>query len=99
MSKEPPIAEVLFSCGRHYLSVCGLAVAMEGDRCRESDLPDDVLPPIPPEELAAASIGGKPAAEMPLSVVRFFRGERWDEMMLRYVADEINRRVEERKEI
>lgn len=83
------LAEVKFSCGRHYLSVAGIAVALEGDRCR-GKLPEEVLPPIPPEELEHATIGGKPAKDMPVDLVRFFRGDNWTEKMLRYTADRIN---------
>jgi hypothetical protein len=64
---------------------------MEGDRCRDGDLPEWVMPAIPSEELANATIGGKPALEIPLDIVRFFRGENWTKEMLSYVADEINR--------
>lgn len=90
------LAEVRFSCGRHYLSVAGFAVAMEGDRCRDRKIPEEYWEPIPPEELAHASIGGKPASEIPIEVVRFFRGDNWNERMLRYVAERINDTVSER---
>jgi hypothetical protein len=66
---------------------------MKGDPCREDSLPDTVLPPIPADELARATIGGTPASELPLDVVRIFRGDNWTSEMLHYVADEINRRV------
>jgi len=85
-----PLAEVRLSCGRFYLSVAGIAVAMEGDKCREGDLPDEVYPPIPDEELATATIGGEPIADMDPRIIRVFRGERWTESMLRYVAGRIN---------
>ena len=85
-----PLAVVLFGCGRLYLSVAGIAVAMEGDKCRDSHMPESVLPPIPEEELAQASIGGKPAKDMPLDVVRFFRGDNWNKAMLEWAADRIN---------
>lgn len=85
------MAAVLLSCGRCYLAVCGFIVAMEGDPCREGELPEAVLPPIPPEELARARIGGRPVSEMPIEVVRFLRGDRWTKEMLGYVADAINR--------
>lgn len=88
------LAEVRFSCGRHYLSVAGYAIAMEGDRCREGDLPEEVFDPIPEEELASATIGGKPASEIPIEVVRFFRGDNWNERMLAYVAEKINEAAE-----
>jgi len=84
------IAEVLFSCGRHYLSVAGIAVAMEGDKCRDGNFPEDVYDPIPEEELRTATIGGKPVKDMPMKVVRFFRGDRWNVPMLNYAADKIN---------
>lgn len=87
------IAEVLLSCGRYHLSVCGFAVAMEGDKCREMKLPESVLPPIPSEELAVATMGGAPASDLPLDLVRFFRGDNWTKEMLCHVADEINRKV------
>jgi hypothetical protein len=90
---EEPVAEVCLSCGRYYLSVCGFVVAMEGDRCREGKLPEEVMPPIPDEELAQATIGGQPASELPIGVVRFFRGDNWTKGMLKYVAAQINRRA------
>ena len=83
------IAEVNFSCGRNFLEVAGITLAVEGDACRDS-LPEECLEPIPTEELAQASIGGKPASDMPIDMVRFFRGEQWTKRMLEYVADEIN---------
>ncbi len=84
------IAKVLFSCGRHYLSVAGVALAMEGDKCRDGDLPEEVYEPIPEEELNRATIGGKPIRDMPMDVVRFFRGDCWTKKMLEYVAVRIN---------
>ncbi len=91
---ERAVARVRCSCGRWFLEVCGFALAVEGDPCRDVGLPESVLPPIPASELAAASIGGRPAAELPLAVVRFFRGERWTEASLRWVAAEVNRRAD-----
>lgn len=85
-----PLAQVLSSCGRYYLSVAGIVVAMQGDRCREGDMPDEVYDPIPEEELASATIGGKPVRDMEPKVVRFFRGDNWNLLMLRYAADRIN---------
>jgi hypothetical protein len=85
-----PLAEVLLSCGRQYLSVAGFAVAMEGDKCRDSHMPESVLPPIPPEELEHARIGDKMAKDLPIDLVRFFRGDNWTPAMLEYVADKIN---------
>ena len=84
------LAEVKFSCGRSYLSVAGIAVAMEGDRCRDSGMPEGVLPPIPPEELEHATIGDKRAKDLPIEMVRFFRGDNWTEQMLQWAADKIN---------
>ncbi len=41
VSPEPPqIATVKLSTGRMYLDVCGVAVAMEGDPCRDPNLPN-----------------------------------------------------------
>jgi hypothetical protein len=87
------LAKVVVSMGRYHLMVGGFDLATEGDQCRAESLPEDVLPPIPEEELARASIGGRPAKEMPIDIVRFFRGACWTEKMLRYVADEINRQA------
>ncbi|AMV31305.1 hypothetical protein VN12_04255 [Pirellula sp. SH-Sr6A] len=83
-------AEVKFSTGRHYLSVAGIAVAMEGDACRHH-LPDEAAEPIPQQELENAMIGDKKASELPLDVVRWFRGERWSEKSLQWAADQINK--------
>lgn len=91
-----PIADVVLSCGRWHLRVAGFYLATEGDKCRDGNLPEHVFDPIPPEELAQASIGGKPAGELPIDVVRFFWGDNWNEKMLRYVADGINRAVARR---
>jgi len=87
------IAKVQLSCGRYFLSVCGFVLAMEGAPCRESQIPEKFMPKIPPEEMAWASVGGKPASELPIEVVRFFRGDNWTREMLNYVADEINKRI------
>ena len=84
------IAEVRCTCGRNVLFVAGFALAMEGDKCRDGSLPESVLPPIPERELANAMIGDTPAKDLPLEVVRFFRGDCWSSEMLRYVADKIN---------
>lgn len=86
-------ATVRFYCGRFNLNVAGFTLAMEGDKCRDGDLPEEVLPPIPEEELAVATIGGKPAKDLPISLVRWFRGDCWTEKMLEHVAREINKRV------
>lgn len=40
MTKE--IAFVGLACGRQYLSVAGICVAMEGDICRSSQIPDEL---------------------------------------------------------
>ncbi len=85
-----PLAEVRLSCGRQYLAVAGIAVAMEGDKCRDSSMPEEIMPQIPPEELERATIGGKRARDMPIEVVRFFRGDNWSPAMLEYVAEKIN---------
>lgn len=84
------IAEVRFACGRHYLSVAGIAVAMEGDKCRDSEFPEEVMPPIPEEELEHAMIGDKRAKDLPIEMVRWFRGDCWTEKMLEYAAQKIN---------
>ena len=84
------IANVYFSCGRSYLSVAGIVVAMEGDPCRDNEFPEAVLPPIPAEEWDHATIGGKPIKGMPIKSVRFFRGHNWNVDMLQYAADRIN---------
>ncbi|MGD0900958.1 MAG: hypothetical protein ABR915_24255 [Thermoguttaceae bacterium] len=84
------LADVRFCCGRYVLFVAGIAVAMEGDKCRDGNLPERVLAPIPEEELAAASIEGKPAKDLPIGLVRFFRGDCWNRAMLEWVAERIN---------
>jgi hypothetical protein len=88
-----PLAEVRLSCGRQHLFVAGIVLATEGDRCRDGSLPEEVLPPIPPEELGHATIGDKPARDLPVEVVRWFRGDCWTPQMLEYVASKINRAV------
>ncbi len=95
---KEPLAVVNFSCGRYYLKVAGVVVAMEGDRCRDSNMPESVLEPIPAEELEQATIGGQPAKNMPLDVVRFFRGDNWNKAMLQWTADQINRKIAEEAE-
>lgn len=87
------LAEVRLSCGRLYLSVAGIAVAMEGDKCRYSNMPEEVFDPIPEHEMATATIGGKPCKDMPVEVIRFFRGDVWNERMLKWVADRINKKA------
>lgn len=89
-TEEKQIAEVRCTCGRMVLFVAGIALAMEGDKCRDGSLPESVLEPIPEEELARATIGGKPVKDMPIEVVRFFRGDYWTGPMLEYVAGRIN---------
>lgn len=84
-----PLAEVRFSTGRYYLSVAGIAVAMEGDNCRDV-LPEEVSEPIPEEELKRASIGDKRAKDLPLHIVRFFRGEQWRKESMEWAAEKIN---------
>ncbi len=91
MSKKPrPLAEVRCTCGRNVLFIAGFAVAMEGDRCRDGNLPESVLPEIPREELERAMIGDKRASDVPVELVRFYRGDNWTGAMLEYVADKIN---------
>lgn len=85
------LAEVCLSTGRQYLSVAGFVLAMEGDPCRDSNnIPEEALPPIPEAELARATIGGKSAKDLPIELVRFFRGDNWTPEMLEYVAAKIN---------
>ncbi len=84
------LARVGLSCGRYYLSVAGIVVAMECDPCRDATIPEEVRKPIPEGELATAMIGDRPAAELPVEVVRFFRGDRWTYGTLHWVADRIN---------
>ena len=88
-----PLAYVACCCGRDVLYVAGFAVAMEGDKCRDSNIPYELTDPIPEEELATATIGGQPAKNLPIDIVRMFRGERWTPAMLEYVANKINEAV------
>lgn len=83
------LAEVRFTCGRYYLSIAGIAMAMEGDPCRAM-LPESVCDPIPAQELDTATIGDKRAKDLPIDVVRFFRGDNWTQTMMEYVAEVIN---------
>lgn len=87
---QQPLAHVGFSCGRCYLQVGGIIVAMEGDKCRDGDLPEEILPEIPEAELERATIGGEPAKDIDRDIVRFFRGDVWNQKMLRYAAEKIN---------
>lgn len=89
VSREP-LADVRLCCGRHVLFVADIAVAMEGDKCRTSSIPEEHLPPIPAEELEHAMIGDKRAKDVPIGVVRFFRGDNWTPAMLEWVAAKIN---------
>lgn len=84
------IAEVVYSMGRCHLMVAGFVLATEGDKCRDGSLPEEVLPPIPQEELEHATIGDKRAKDLPIKMVRWFRGDCWNEEMIRYVAEKIN---------
>lgn len=85
------LAEVRLSTGRQYLTVAGFVLAMEGDPCRDSSgIPESILPPISEAELARATIGGKPAKDLPIDVVHWFRGDNWTPEMLEYVATKIN---------
>jgi len=83
------LASVKSSCGRQYLEIAGIAIAMEGDPFRGT-LPEDCLEPIPDYELETAMIGDKPAKELPVELVRFFRGEKWTTKMLERAAYIIN---------
>ncbi len=83
------LAKLGFSTGRYFLSVAGITVAMEGDKCREI-LPEEASEPIPQEELDGATIGDKPAKDVPLHIVRFFRGDNWCKKNLTWAADRIN---------
>jgi hypothetical protein len=82
-------AEVGFSTGRYFLSVAGVIVAAEGDKCRDI-LPESVCEPIPEDELDRAWIGGERAKDVPLHIVRFFRGDSWRKKSLQWAADRIN---------
>lgn len=88
------LAEVGFSCGRSYLSVAGIAVAMEGDKCRDGDMPEEVYEEIPEFEMAHGTIGGKPVKGMEPALIRFFRGSCWTRKMLEYAAKVINEKAE-----
>ena len=88
------IANVYYSCGRAYLDVAGVAVAMEGDKCRQL-LPDEVAQPIPQIEMEHATIGGTPIKDMPLDIVRVFRGESWRKKSLEWAAIKINAAIQE----
>lgn len=37
--QSKPIADVRSACGRYYLDVAGIVVAVEGDACRDRDMP------------------------------------------------------------
>jgi hypothetical protein len=90
---DKPIAEVLLSCGRYYLSVAGISLAIEGETCREGNLPDQLYDTVPEEEFANATIGGRPIRNLNPAMVRVFRGSLWNKEMLEYVADRINQRA------
>ncbi len=83
------IAEVRFSCGRAFLFVAGIAVAMQGEVCHQQ-IPEEFAEPIPEEEMRTAHIGGKPISELPMDVVRFFRPENWTVQSLTWAAAQIN---------
>jgi hypothetical protein len=85
-----PLADVRCCCGRDCLFVADIALAMEGDKCRTSSIPAELLPPIPEEELATATIGGKSIRGMDRKMIGFFRGDLWDRKMMQWVADKIN---------
>lgn len=91
-----PLAEVRLTCGRLVLFVADIAVAVQGDRCRH-ELPNEVAERIPSNELERASIGGKSCKDLPLPLVRFFRGQNWDKKSLEWAAEQINERSEKSK--
>jgi len=72
------IARIGLSCGRLYLEVSSIIVAMEGDVCRDSTIPEKYRTPV-------IKIDGKP-----IELVRYFGGSAWNEEMLEYVRDKIN---------
>jgi len=76
------------------LFVAGIAVAMQGDKCRHGGFPEELLDPIPQHELESSWIGDKRASELPIDLVRHFRGDCWNENMLEYVAKVINQAIE-----
>lgn len=76
------IAKVGLSCGRLYLEVSGIIVAMEGDKCRDSSIPDEYRTPMP-ESITKDNV-------LSLGMIRFLYGSEWNEKMLEYVADRIN---------
>jgi len=94
VEESKKLAEVGFSTGRYFLKVAGIIVAMEGDAYRGMEIPEEFLEPIPQDELETATIGGKPVQDMPVGIVRFFRGDRWTEKMLQFTADKINTEAE-----
>ena len=85
-----PIAEARFGCGRSYLSVADVVLAMEGDKCRDGDMPNEVYDPIPAHEYETATIGGESINGMDECLIRVFRGSTWTPKMLKFVADKIN---------
>lgn len=87
-----PLAHVGLACGRLVLFIADIPVAMEGDTCR-AILPEEVTETIAPEELARATIGGKSCKDLPIRLVRFFRGDNWHSKSLEWAADEINQTV------
>ena len=87
------IAKCYCCCGRFVLEVAGIVVAMQGDKCRHDGIPEEFLEPIPQEELDRATIGGKSVKDMPMQLVRFFRGDNWTPEMLRWAADSINKKA------
>lgn len=84
------LARVGLACGRQYLEIAGIVVAMEGDKCRH-DLPDEIAEPIPISILERSVIGGKSCIELPLSLVRSIRGENWRPESLEWAAEKINK--------
>jgi len=90
--KNKELAAVSSACGRTYLEVAGITLAMEGDICRTSDIPEDIMPPIPQAELENANVGGTPATELSRELIRFFRRDYWTTEMMEYVANKINQK-------
>jgi hypothetical protein len=84
------LAEVRCCCGRTCLFVAGIVLAMEGDRCRSNDIPEEVLEPVPEEELRSSMAGLSPAMDIPVNFVRFFLGDNWTPRMLQWSANRIN---------
>jgi hypothetical protein len=72
------LAEVVFSCGRAFLMVAGIAVAMELDVCRDGDFPDECFVRDPDIERILGPIEGPQRRNV------------WNRKMLDYAAAKIN---------